>query len=665
MDNKLKDMYSIYLANLISRGNIASNKLLNSFSLKSSFDKIMTKKSIKKVWAIQSIGINNSIILTQFIRSEMKKQLPKCKTTINMHITPYKIETDKDKFINGMLYSDKNFRRYSAELENMSNIEKIVGKKIKDDNNVSILVDEKLVDSYRTRKESFEYISKHSYTDGNFALVYIFIEASSNNSKLLKNYGNILRRITRSINVIVNELYGNMSGYLNNFSPTVVKDPKEFISHVNAILMSDENITSILPYPQSGVIGTEGVCHGMIIDSHVPLNTNYTEGTTAQVIAVVAKSGHGKTFYVINASNYHIGLDHYISIMDYKGNEYSALTTQADAIEVDFKDNGGWFVNTLKLDFDDSYTYDEKLDLYSFCIQETVGILCEMVGKVSNADKEDIRKICHDSVLNLYNEKTVIKEDVSTYKKTEGIHIKDVLKHILDLQNSIMYSEEQKTLIATIYNRCSNFLSESGMYYGMFKNEISIREAFDAKVIIYNFGKNSEPKDSSFDIKDKLRIRQMNFLDTKKLTYAKKRNKFLVAIYEELQRSVDDPEIISVVSQKVTGGRSDGIIIYLVFNSSNIFKVADKNMQSIASNITTWVIGYLEKPDIESLSEIADLEEVIPLVELIRDNQKKLHRCFVVKYDTGVHRDIAIVRVDLPEHIAEGELFSSRRTENV
>jgi hypothetical protein len=157
----------------------------------------------------------------------------------------------------------------------------------------------------------------------------------------------------------------------------------------------------------------------------------------------------------------------------------------------------------------------------------------------------------------------------------------------------------------------------------------------------------------------------MSFASAKKIAFIKSRNMFSVNVYEELQRAVSQPEIIRDINHQVTGGRSNNVINYLLFNSASIFDSDDADMSRVTGNISTWVVGYVEKDVEDILVNKFSLQEIQPYIELIRKDQGRYHNYFVTKFDTGKTRDTSMIKVDLPYEVVMSDLFQTRTVVDV
>lgn len=658
---ELARLYASYLSNWVSSGGLINTARLPEMAVKVAFDKIITRKANKKVWCIQNVPIDNQYVIKELIRNEMYKKCPNVRTIINTWAKPYKINIANDKFTRGFKASVRQYQHYERMFNDLSDADKISGKRVKDTNGQYITIDEKFVESRRIRMESFKEIFDHVSAGGEFAHVHIFIEAVSPSRKDLKDFKDKLNILLKSIKINYSELYGSLGLYLKSYAPTGIYK-SEKVPFVNAMLMSDKNLASIYPYAEQGVIGSgSGVYSGMIRDTNLPLMLNHCEGSTSSNNVVICKSGHGKTVLVINAGNSHIANKDAMNIMDFKGGEYSPLLNYADGVEIGMSETSGNFINTLRLDGLKDFSEDVRRSMYIQCVNATKQLMNLMVNlEPIEGNEGDLDNLFYQAVEKVYQKAQVDKNLLYTYENTATLHPFSLMEGVKSVIESKYIDDRLRSLGHLSYNRIGVYLSELGGKSAMFRKEISIADVLRKQVTIYNFGKNENPDD--FTKEDNIRIHQMAFLNARKTAYMKAQGLFTVDVYEELQRAQSNPRIMRTINHRVTGGRSDNVITYLITNSPNIFSADNLDNYAIRSNINNYFIGFLEESDIDSLTKIFNVKQLVPMLKLISDDQKNYNRHFAVKYDTGVNRGTAMIKVEVPDHIMQSDLFKTRDT---
>ena len=144
----------------------------------------------------------------------------------------------------------------------------------------------------------------------------------------------------------------------------------------------------------------------------------------------------------------------------------------------------------------------------------------------------------------------------------------------------------------------------------------------------------------------------VQFLDGKKQYMRKKKKLHTAAFYEELQRAKSFGSLASEISHKVTGSRSNNVIIFLLFNAINTFD--DKEFFAIRSNITTKIVGKVENEDIKTLVDSYGCKPIEGYLNRITsDETGRFQHCFAIQYDTGMDVDRTIYRTVMPKEMSE------------
>ena len=256
--------------------------------------------------------------------------------------------------------------------------------------------------------------------------------------------------------------------------------------------------------------------------------------------------------------------------------------------------------------------------------------------------------------MKMYYKRNVIANNSETFLNTRDMHYKEIVDILSTLVTSSSYTEAQKTLCSIAKTRCASFfLSDSGKGSNMTK-EITVQEVLDTPLIIYSFNKISN---ASLDLLDSLRVFMVQTVDNRVAMIRKRKGLFTGAFYEELQRCVNSKELIRYISSRVTGSRSDNLIIFLLLNSISAFE--QDSLAQIRSNVTTYMIGKVTEHDADKLINEFDCSMIADYIHSISSQSSEYYRnCFAVKFDTGYKVDKCIIKSIVPEDI--GKTFRTR-----
>lgn len=654
---KLSELYSEYIANWLSGGLLISRDRISLLGIRSLYDSYITNEWITKTWYITGLPVHYDVNLTQAIRTEMHKMFPDVKTIVHMYNNPVKINVRDDSFLRQLRTAADVYHRYNEDYQNLSEDKRLTGTNIHIGNGRHFRIDKSTLMMYKASYDSFTYVYDSVMKGSGFTATNYFIQASAKSRKVLRKYQKSLLDVIQSSagefkstldNIYTQDVHGKVDNYLMNFCPATMKQQPS--SKFNSVLLSDENKASLLPTKTKGLINPNGVLLGLDWQAKLPFFLSFFESGTAQVTLIDGKSGCGKTFFSFLLAIELAGFGVHGSVIDIKGNEWNKIMPYVKgATEVEMSGKCARFVNTLRLD-NIECNEDNCGELFDNAVQGTIDIFTIIVNLQENeGNTADLVTVLETAIMKMYSLHDVTKENPSTFYRTRDFKYADVVNIIADLETAKSFSDSQKRICRLVRTRTAPFFMSEGRYADAMKNELTVSEIMDSPFIIYRMNKNNA---ETLGTLDTLKIYMSQFLDGEKHFLRKQQSKHTAAFYEELQRCGNLETLIRSVSSRVTGSRSNNLSVFLLLNAVNTL---DSNaFSAIKSNITTKIIGLVEKPDQNKLVEEYGCDDIQGYMERIRVNEHSYYNnCFAVSFNNGLRRDKVILKSVVPDEMIE------------
>lgn len=645
---KTLDLYVNAFLQSVTGGEFIKRSSISLLGLKCVYDRYITHDWETKFWIIQRFPVHYDNNLTDGIRHKLFKEFSDVDTSVFMYSTPIHVNTDSQQFTRKMSNASNEVMAYQEYFKDMTPSEKVIGKVERNPKTgAKIYIRPDIMKVKQDKFDSFSYIHNTQGEGGHFANTYYIIQASCKNVRTLRAFGKRLVSLCKKDKLVCSEVRGKVETILQNFTiATYLKEPP---AHTIPHLMSEEAVVSQLPMRTKGLLNPSGILFGLDWESKLPFLLNLFESPAAQVILLAAKTGHGKTYNAFNIILMNAGIFNvHSSVLDIKGNEYKALLNFMSGIRIDMGSNSSRFVNTLRLDDLVDRGLD-PVDCFTTAVDGTVTLLSIIVNLLPNEGNEaDLRMILQTAVRKLYSMADVRPDNEQTFKRSAKLTYTDVIHQLTGMQHIASYTEQQKTILTLAITRLESFFAADGEFGTALKDEITIGEVLDAPLVIYEMHKNTN---AMLSLLDDVRIFMLIFLDGKKQSIRKSQKLHTNAFYEELQRCGNMQKLVTYISGVVTGSRSSNVSVFLLLNSISTLK--EKAFSAIKSNITTKIIGYMVKEDIQTLADSFDCEDIKDKLLTINENEAgKWSNCFAISYDTGKRKGTAIYKPVLPKSIA-------------
>ncbi|MFG6347705.1 MAG: hypothetical protein K1W15_03185 [Lachnospiraceae bacterium] len=646
---KLTELYSEYFANWISGGNLVSQDNISMLGLKPLFDRFITHDWITKVWSVRAFPVLYDINPTDLIRNEMFKLDPKVRTIINVVSEPVAVNVQSSLFMRQFENVSERYHKMKEFFDSLTEDQRVAGMSYT--NPVSgrkVTIGMKDFHAVEEEYYSYLYVYEQVTAGHRFTNTYFFVQASARSKKAMRKFTRDLEALLSGQDIFFNELHGNIGTYLDNFCPASYKGsvPGKF----STMLMSDTNLAALLPYKTMGLIGGRGLLVAMDHNTGLPFIEDFFNSGTAQVFMICGKTGCGKTYLSFSLAIGLAGLGLHFSAVDIKGNEWVKVSKYVDTLVIGMSGNNAKFVNTLRLDDTECKTAEEAKEAYSTAVRGTVKLFEIAVAlQEREGNTADLLSILNKAVAKVFSQAGVIEDKPVTFYNSRSLKYADVVDVVSVLQTSSSFTESQKMLCQLIITRTTDYFAADGRYSEAFLNELTLGDVLRSTAVIYDFNKNA---DVMLDTLDTLRVFMVQFLDGKKQSYRKKQKLHTAAFYEELQRCEKFGLLVDEISHKVTGSRSSNVIIFLLLNSVTAFD--SSAFAAIKSNITTKMIGKMNREDVVKLIEEFDCEPISDyMMQISDDRTNELSHCFAVQYDTGVRTNKVLCETVMPAGMSE------------
>ncbi|MFQ9249524.1 MAG: hypothetical protein ACLR3R_19960 [Clostridium paraputrificum] len=644
MSNKLYDFYCNYFVNWMSGGALVNKTGMSSLGIKPLYDRIITKSSVKKVICVSAFPVNYDKTFSSTLSRKVSETYRNCKVNICMQSFKSDLNVRSADFKRNMADSERKYNDYKRTYDSLSESDRAVGRKIYGPGGASVTVTSQTLNLLKDNFESYKYCNDIINNNGTLYSTYLFIELVAPDNATMIKVRDLVYRILDSFQCVYFEIHSNSSKYMETIAPAGFMKAGAKVKEFHNTLLSHENMAQLMPYKSHGFIGDgTGTLMGIDRGSRAPFILNFFKTGDRQINIFLCPSGKGKTVssFMIALSLLDAGI--HCSVIDVKGDEWVKLAPFTKLLNIDISSSNGVYVNTLRMD-DVPVDISSSISFFESCINSTANLMKVIIGyPEGSAEERSSDFIVRNALNKLYSRNNVRKENPKTFANTAHLKYMDLVSIIQEIGNTpgfVQYSN----IIHDIINRCSSMFEDTSLFKG---KEITVRDIIDTPLVIYSLSKNESQGDS---LSDAIRTCMVSDLDMKKI-YMRKKNKLgTCCFYEEMQRKAEFRSLIKFICGVVTGARSSNVTVFLLCNTPSILMDAD--VQAITSNISTYIIGPLNKNDMGVL-EYLGLSDIIHKVQLLSTYPGKYKHCFVCKFDTGEEANSCIYSAIIPPHILE------------
>lgn len=655
---KLLDIYSYLISNWLNSGNFVNAGRMEATSIKPEYNLIFTKGHVKQVIQIMGIKpVNMDICFIDYIRDRMFELHPDVETNITMLEYPVHLDVNSDKFRRAMNRANEAYSTYREAFESQGAMARLTGKTYRLPNGARLKLSKEKLESLEQVQVSYTHLYTHITGGGTVSQTKIFVELIAKDKRAIKRAENDLYGVLGSANIGVRPLKAANKAYLWEMGPAVPAPKTLTKKFLPQLLFTSENDAAFSSYKSRGLVGggKGALLLGMDFRSRLPFSIDIFKSAGAQVFMLLGKTGSGKTYTAFQAALSALALGEYVTAIDIKGREWAQLTAAVDAKIITFDERNPSFVNTLRLDDLDTSEGNAN-ELFQVAVRGTVTMFMLAINlQPGEGNPNDAEMVIREAVLKMYSLRGVDPANPATFAETRTMKYAEVLPVLETLQTTTSYTSDQRNMVVLARARLNAYFGDSGMFSDAFRNEISLGDVLDSPFVIYEFNKNQGAMTDSLDV---IRIFMVQFLDSKKKSMLKLKGRFLFCFYEELQRCDQFGNLLEYICGDVTGSRSNNAVIFLLLNSLRVLQ--GERARDIRSNITSYLVGFVEDNDINTIREDFGKEWLAGQLRLFADRQQVYRNCFAAVVDTGVENLETVFKVNLPANLSEA--FKTRTT---
>lgn len=640
----LYELYCNHFSNWISGGELINRGKLSSLGIRPLFNQIVSKQSIKKVINIEEFPVNyGEKSLVNILNRIIFKNNKDCNVYVTSYSIPENLDINDKVFKNQMLRAEEEYMDYKRIYDSLlSKSEQQIGKEFNLGGGKKLRISERKLRKLRERYESYLYITECNKENRKLARSYVFVEVIAPD---IRKMNLVLKEVMNYLSIEEFKyrlITSNTAKFMDNFSPAgYIKG--NGVKDFNETMLSNENLSYLVPYKTHGFIGDgRGCLCGIDVGSKTPFILNFFASGGRQISLIAAPAGHGKTMQAMIMVIGMLRLGVHCSVLDVKGSEWNKLAPFTKYVEIDISESSNSYVNILRLndlkdmDTDDAnYFYSSSLKAFQMLIETKM----QSVDATEKRDTEYITRVAFDSLMHKVG---VDRNIPKTFEYTAELEYDD----IIPILESMKRSPSMKSMLPTlesIKNVCVDMFRTSNMFKG---REIKLGDIFEAPLVIYSLNKN---EDTGTGIEDSLRTVMIAFLDKKKVRQRKKEGKFTSLLYEETQRKDEFPSLIRFICGNVTGARSSNVSVFLLCNS--VSALMGEDMRDITSNLNNYFIGPLvSDEDLEDMRKI-NCGSLIPKIKRLKESETIPKNSFAVKFDTGLYKGECICKAVIPDTV--------------
>lgn len=430
----------------------------------------------------------------------------------------------------------------------------------------------------------------------------------------------------------------------------------DHLKDIPSVVFSSQTIAESVPIIQ-GWNDMYGVMLGYDIISGYPYYIDFKKTAAAKNIMIEAYSGWGKSFMASYWLYPFYACEFNLSIMDIKGNEFSALTKALGGVTLSMRPSSTYYVNTYRWDVrelkgNDARTYANTRFSMS---KERMLCICDLPDKLAS----QAESLIEEFLQNVYKTYGVTTDNVNTWSRTNELNpyvIFDLFEKYISNEIKAKYKDVWEKML----ERLRIFMSRKGSKSHMYRDEYSYLEVLDTRCLTFDFGllENSANNDS---VMFHLHVMDMLTINDEYVSYKKKNKQWTVRLLEESQ-AVDD-WLIKVYAREITLRRAQNQVTVLLGNS--VAALARNPLSApIIENINILCLGSLNKSSRKFLYEEFGLNDVeANLLEEIQTNPD-MTRKFLLINRMEKDSTTAILEANVTNEVANSELFKVVDNEN-
>jgi hypothetical protein len=473
----------------------------------------------------------------------------------------------------------------------------------------------------------------------------IYITVRSKNGLQKKRAIRAIRKFLTRIDSDFKEIKSDLLTHLSYYS--MMSDLKvDKIRDIPSMITSPITLAEMLPAIE-GDNDINGSMLGINLRNMSPYRINFRGTATAKNIYVVGLSGDGKTFLGLNWLLDAFAIEFNICTNDMKGNEISAFAHATGGKTLSSTTESPYFVNTFVLN------YNKKSDPISYYNNRFAASKLQLVVLADLPENLEttVDSLIDEFLKSVYASIGVIADNPNTWKRTKGLHPYNIYEKFIAYMSADII-KKYSTISDTVLSRFKMFLDRSSPYSYIFREEYSLEEILDSKVLNFDYGMLSSTKTYDRAVL-RLKLLFADLVNEEFVRHKKELGQWVFKLDEEHQ--IADDFQLKMYVKDFTLRRAQNQVTVLLGNSVNAL-LQNPIARPIIDNINILVIGKVTETGRRFLVKEYGLEKYEKLMEKIA-NDSRYEYTFLLINRMQKNATTAILKTFVPERVRASKLF--------
>lgn len=444
-------------------------------------------------------------------------------------------------------------------------------------------------------------------------------------------------------------VHNNIKTHLDYMSIMCDRNSKE-TKQMGWMITSQQVLAELFPQTQ-GLNDSDGLMLGLTRENNAPYWIDFRKSANAKNIYVAAKSGFGKTFFVLGSIIDGYASGYNVCIMDIKGTEFTAFTKACGGVVLSMRSTDTHFVNTFLMDPTEVENGEYKVyfNRHLSLSKRKMLIMCQFTGDDVAAGEALI-----DSFLTaMYRNCGVTPDNPNTWSRTEVLHPYYVFDMFVEFCSREI-KEKYGYIATSAISRMRTYMDRRGNSAHIHRDQYEYKEVLNTKVLTFDFGILESSVASVDPVVFQLRVMDMEIINDEFVSHKKKRGEWTIKVLEESQVCAD--YLLEIYVREMTLRRAQNQVTFLLGNS--VAALRDKDIaKPLLESINILIIGVLNESSQKYLVDEYDLgPDSKRKLELIAGDTRYIHNFLLVN---RMQQDAttAIVKSYVPKSVADGKLF--------
>lgn len=586
-------------------------------------NQIVTKYSISSMVIIRELSDKTPVALFSEVIKEVKSKVPGVYVDVTVKSTNY--------------YPDLNASGLKSRISQWERTEAnaILSARIRDRAT-------RLLYTVKVARKKTKLYKSH---------IYFIVRA--NNGLQLKQAMKILEAQLDSYDIAYKAIKSNVLDHLK-YTSLLSSRSGDHVRDIPTTITSSTILAEMLPVIQ-GLNDERGNFLGLNLDNFSPYNINFRASRKAKNIYVLGLSGHGKTFIVITWAIDAYAIGYHICAADMKGNEFVPLANAIGGTVISLRQESKYFLNTLRMSR--SAIHDNGPDVYFNTNLGFTKLTLLYAADVRAEDRSLAETLIDEFLENFYAINGVLKDNPMTWYRTDNmhpLHIYDAFKRFLSKEHIRKYGIIAERMLM----RFKSYFHKSGSNSHMFGIEIKTEEAYNTKMLVFDFGLlNSE------GVRDtaayNIRNLYMMIMNDGYGIHNLRKGLWTFKILEESQIA---DEYLDIYAKEFSLKRAQQQVTVMLGNS--VTAIANHpSASAIIENINILVVGVVNKTGRDYIIKEFGLEEHQDTLNAIATNPDYEHQ-FLIVNKMQKNATASIIKTYVPRDVAKKRLFTTITTED-